>query len=168
MPTLEWTDQLLLDVPEMDAVHRQFVDLLAIVEAAPDADLLAHWEKLIEHTQAHFDAEDRYMQATHFAAANCHTAQHHMVLQVLRKGLAMGQAGDLTPIREMTRELCVWFVQHTDTMDTALAGHLQKVGYSPGSGKIAHPEHLPQAPITGCGSAACTPPAPASAQTEAA
>ena len=36
MPNLEWSDALALDLPAMDDTHREFVDLLAAVNAAPD------------------------------------------------------------------------------------------------------------------------------------
>ena len=103
MPTLTWSDDLNLGVAAMDATHTEFVDLLAQAEASSDADLLQHWATLVAHTQVHFDNEDRYMVATHFAASNCHSTHHHMVLKVMRDGLRMGQAGDLAAIRQMTR-----------------------------------------------------------------
>ena len=164
MPTLAWTDELLLGVPAMDQTHEEFVALLATVEAAPDAALVSEWATLVEHTQAHFDREDGYMRATGFAAGNCHSTQHQMVLDVLRQGLAQGQAGDLAPIRQMTRELATWFVHHADTMDAALAAHLQQLGFDPASGTLAHGHALPAEAIHGCGGASCSPASGAAAQ----
>jgi hypothetical protein len=60
---------LILDFPVMDAVHEEFVTLLAQVEAAGDEQLCALWDELIAHTQQHFDQEDRWMQTTGFATA---------------------------------------------------------------------------------------------------
>lgn len=157
MPTLNWSPDFALGVAEMDATHHEFVDLLAEVEAADDAALIARWQALVEHTQVHFDNEDRWMLATRFAAGNCHTTHHKMVLDVLRQGLAMGQAGDLAPIRQMARELTTWFPQHADSMDAALAMHLQRVGFDPASGRMAHPDALPAEVIHGCGGDSCTP-----------
>ncbi len=34
LPTLTWSDELVLQQPRMDATHREFVDLLAALEAA--------------------------------------------------------------------------------------------------------------------------------------
>ncbi|MDO5087296.1 MAG: hemerythrin domain-containing protein [Comamonadaceae bacterium] len=157
MPTLIWSDALSVGVAPMDATHQEFIALLAEAEAASDADLLPRWQALVMHTQAHFDAEDRYMRDTRFFAENCHTTHHKAVLDVLRHGLARGQAGDLAPIRQMTRELATWFVHHADTMDAALAGHLQRVGYDPATGQIAYPEHLPPQAIAGCDGSDRTP-----------
>ena len=157
MPTLTWCDDFVLDVAEMDQTHREFVDLLAAVEAAPEAELLARWQALTEHTQAHFDAEDRAMQASGFFATNCHTTHHAQVMEALRAGIELARRGDLAPIRQMTRELTVWFPHHASTMDTALAGHLQRVGYQFADGSVSRPEALPSEAITGCGGACSTP-----------
>ena len=157
MPTLVWSDELTLGVPAMDDTHREFIALLAAAETAPDDALPARWAALVGHTQQHFDNEDRYMLATHFAATNCHTTHHKAVLDVMREGLALGEAGDLAPMRQMARELATWFVHHADSMDAALAMHLQRVGFDPATGTIAHADALPAEVIHGCGGATCTP-----------
>jgi hemerythrin-like metal-binding protein len=156
MPTLAWSPELMLGVPAMDATHEEFVALLATVEQAPDAALVSAWATLVEHTVQHFGHEDHYMRTTGFAATNCHTTHHAMVLDVMRQGLAMGRAGDLAPIRQMARELATWFVHHADTMDAALAMHLQRVGFDPASDRVAHPHALPVEAIHGCGGATCS------------
>ena len=86
MAHLEWSDALSLDLPLMDDTHREFVDLLASVQRSPDDQLPHAWQKLIDHTDEHFGQEDRWMLATRFAAANCHSMQHKVVLQVMREG----------------------------------------------------------------------------------
>lgn len=155
MTTLEWSDALALGLPGMDQTHREFVDLLAAVAAAADDQLVSRWSTLIDHTDDHFSREDAWMRSTRFSSTNCHSVQHQVVLQVMREGLASGRAGDLDTIRRMSRELATWFVQHAQTMDAALALHLRRVGHDPATGLVTMPEALPQAPIQGCGSAAC-------------
>ena len=133
MPTLNWSDDLNLGVAAMDAVHQEFVALLAEVEDAADAQLLPLWRRLVEHTQSHFGAEDRYMAATDFFATHCHTTHHEMVLRVMRDGLEKGNPAQL---RQLAHELAAWFTHHADTMDTALAGHLLRVGFDPARGAV--------------------------------
>lgn len=159
MPQLEWSDALVLEMPAMDETHREFVDLLAQVEAAPDDGLLAQWRSLVEHTDAHFGREDQWMQETRFASSNCHSVQHKVVLQVMREGLTRGEAGDLGLVRQMAQELAVWFPQHAQSMDAALALHLRRAGYDPETGEMLHPQALPQEMIHGCGGASCLDPA---------
>lgn len=157
MPALEWSDALALDLALMDDTHREFVDLLARVEQADDARLLDAWRALVDHTQLHFDQEDRWMRETRFASGNCHSVQHQVVLQVMREGLARAEQGQPEVPRAMARELAAWFPQHAQSMDAALALHLRRVGHDPATGHIAHPDALPRHEISGCGGVSCTP-----------
>lgn len=156
MPNLEWSDALALDLPAMDDTHREFVDLLARVEAATDDALLSHWRTLVEHTDEHFGREDQWMQATRFSSSNCHSVQHQVVLQVMREGITRAEAGDLGAVRQMSRELAIWFPQHAQSMDAALALHLRSIGYDPVTGIVAMPDALPHTIIHGCGGATCS------------
>lgn len=155
-PTLEWSEALQLELPQMDETHREFVDLLAVVQAAADADLLTHWNTLLAHTVEHFGQEDRWMRETGYASGNCHAVQHQVVLQVMREGATRAAEGDLPLLRLIAGELAQWFPQHAQSMDAGLALHLRSVGHDPATGRIARPDALPQAEITGCGSLACS------------
>lgn len=151
MTVLEWSDALSLDLPLMDDTHREFVDLLAQAVLADDARLLAQWNALIEHTQDHFDREDRWMTDTRFSSSNCHATQHKVVLAVMREGAKRGANGDLALVRELAKELGLWFPQHAQSMDAALALHVRRVGYDAATGQVTMPEALPPEEIHGCG-----------------
>ncbi len=167
MPTLQWSEALAMDLPFMDDTHHEFVELLGAVEEAPESNLIAAWRALVEHTQEHFDAEDKWMQDTHFASTNCHSTQHKVVLQVLREGLSMGEKGDLAPIRQMAHELAAWFPQHAQSMDAALAIHMRRVGYDATTGVVMVPHALPSELIQGCAGESCSEPAQTAATPEA-
>lgn len=126
MNTVEWSDALLLDFEPMDKVHREFVDLLAMAQNAPDNALPQAWSAVLDHTVHHFGREDEWMRKTRFASADNHMLQHRVVLNVLREGLAMARAGDLAPVREMAGELAAWFAKHTQLLDAALALHMRR------------------------------------------
>lgn len=153
MATLEWSETLALGVPTMDATHQEFVELLAAVEFAPDAALLAAWQALVEHTEGHFAQEDRWMRSTGFAADNCHSLQHRVILEVMRDGAARAAEGELHVVRGMAGELATWFTHHAQTMDAALAQHLAAVDFDTDSAGVGAPQALPAAPIHGCGGA---------------
>lgn len=158
MPMLEWTDALSLDLPLMDDTHREFVDLLAQLEQASDAELMPAWQALIDHTDAHFGQEDRWMTATRFASGNCHAVQHKVVLQTLREAGRVVVEGTepKSILRRLTHELAVWFPQHAQSMDAALALHLRRVGFDPLTGVVNTPEALPAEMIEGCGGHSCS------------
>lgn len=157
MSRLEWSDALSLDLPLMDDTHREFVDLLATVESAADDAVIPAWRTLVDHTQVHFDQEDRWMRETRFAAGNCHSVQHKVVLDVMREGLTRAEGGDIELLRMMAGELALWFPQHAQSMDAGLALHLRRCGHDPVTGQVLNPDALPGGEISGCGSVACTP-----------
>lgn len=155
MSRLVWSEALSLSMPVMDVTHQEFVDLLAAVQDAGDAQLLTRWDLLVAHTEDHFQREDRWMRETGFAADNCHSMQHAVVLQVLREGADRARQGELHVLRQMAADLALWFPQHAQTMDAGLALHLKSVGHDPQTGERAEPAALPAQPLTGCGSARC-------------
>ena len=79
-----------------------------------------------------------------------------------------GAQGDLRVLRTMAEELTVWFPQHTDSMDAALAAHLRRVGFDPATGVVHQPAALPAEPIHGCGGACSSGEAEAEREAEAA
>ena len=154
--TVKWSDALCLELDFMDDTHREFIDLLAAIEIADDDQVVTRFAEMVLHTEGHFGAEDQWMKDTHFSSGNCHTMQHDVVLQVLREGLRRGEGGDLTLLRDLARELGVWFTQHAQSMDAALALHLRGVGYDAATGQVLRPEALPIDAISGCGGGSCS------------
>lgn len=156
MSTLQWSESLALGLEFMDVTHQEFVQLLAEVVEASDAELPAAWKILIDHTDDHFGREDAWMRDTRFSSTNCHTTQHSVVLQVMREGARRAEFGELDVVRQMARELGIWFPQHAQSMDAALALHLRGVGYNATTGTVLKPEALPQEMIHGCGGDTCS------------
>jgi len=152
---LQWSEALSLDMPLMDGTHQEFVDLLAAVVESPDDTLLSRWAALIHHTDAHFGQEDRWMVDTGFAAENCHSTQHKIILEVMREGGKRGLTGELAVVRQMAYELGLWFPQHAQAMDASLALHLRSAGYDPVTGAITQPKAVPMEKIQGCGGSTC-------------
>ena len=124
---LSWSDALVLGYEPMDAVHREFVELLGEVQQAADDGLLVALRKLLDHLQSHFDAEDELMRAHDFPPRDCHIDEHaavlrsaHEVMQILEEG-----AGH-DVVRGFAAELARWFPGHTDYLDSALAHWMVK------------------------------------------
>ena len=159
MTTLTWSETLALDHPQMDRTHEEFVDLLATAAAAlpgPDAPLLQAFDALIAHTVEHFAQEERWMAATGFAPENCHAFQHQAVLGVMSECAKRAREGaDFEPLRLAVDELAIWFPQHAQMMDAALAQHLASVGFDPATGQCATPPQQAEA-LTGCGGQSCS------------
>ena len=145
-----------VDMAQMDATHQESVQLLQAVQGADDARLMAAWERLLAHTEAHFAEEDRWMQATRFAAGNCHSQQHQQVLNIMRDGTERARKGRLVELRLMAAELAVWLPQHIDAMDAGLVEHFKEVGFDPVTEQVTKPEALPQYVVSSCSVDPCS------------
>ena len=141
---MPWKPTLALDMPVMDETHEKFIELLAAALEAPDDTLLSRWAELIDHTQEHFDREDQWMEATGFAASNCHATQHDIILQVMREGGKRELQGELDLVPQMAHELGLWFANHVQSMDAGLALHLRSAGFDPVTGALSQPAALPE------------------------
>jgi hemerythrin len=143
MAALTWNDALALQQPQMDQTHREFVDLLAAVEAAlaqPPAQLQAAYTRFVAHTEAHFEQEERWMVALGFAPQNCHSVQHAQVLQLLHEMARRLQTqAEPAPMHLLVPGLAEWFPVHAQSMDAALAQTMAEQGFDPVTGIAAQP-----------------------------
>jgi hemerythrin len=115
-----------LGVADMDATHREFVDLSYALLVASDEDFPALFARLHEHTRAHFEHEGKLMKQCRFPATGEHNSEHLRVLGELAyfaRGVAAGRLG---MARNYVRNLPAWFDTHLATMDAALAGCLKR------------------------------------------
>ena len=155
-PSLVWSEELVLGLPAIDQTHVEFVELLAAAEMADDDQLLQRLQALTDHTVDHFGREDQWMAATAFGPVNCHGMQHRVVLQTLDELLRRGrEEGDLALVRSILPELGKWFAQHAQTMDAALAWHLDQVGFDESTGQMSRPPSTEAPAESGCGSSSC-------------
>ena len=152
-PTLTWSDDLVMNMDKMDQTHREFVDLLAATELAPEDKLIASFIELIAHTDEHFSGENQWMQDVSFGPGGCHTDEHDMILKVMREALRRGQEdGNLQMVRQLTGELAVWFDGHAKSMDAVLAMFLKEVAYDPVTRIVHKLQVLPEGVAAGeCG-----------------
>jgi len=152
-PTLTWSDDLVMNMDKMDQTHREFVDLLAATELAPDDQIIASFKTLIAHTEEHFSGENQWMQDVSFGPGGCHTDEHDMILKVMHEALRRGeQDGNFKLVRQLTGELAVWFDGHAKSMDAVLAMFLKEVQYDTETRIVHKPQVLPEGVAAGeCG-----------------
>jgi hemerythrin len=130
-PTMlvEWTDDLVLGVEQMDATHREFVEQLNALGAAADEAMLAGLDAFIAHTVTHFEQEQRWMESLEFPPLHCHQDEHEGVLGIMREVRGMVAEGKFELGRVLVRELAPWFTNHAATMDTMLALFIKAKGF---------------------------------------
>jgi hemerythrin-like metal-binding protein len=113
-----------LGLAQMDKTHAEFVDLINRLGRAEKAEFVSLFPTLIEHTRAHFDAEQLMMESSRFPATGEHRSEHQRVMGELNRFGEKVAAGSTALGRAYIREqLPQWFELHTLTMDSALAVH---------------------------------------------
>ena len=120
-PPTSWHDDLKLGYGPIDHIHAEFVVLVDVLLAAPDAGVAAALAAVHVHSREHFASEEQWMQETDFPARACHADEHAAVLQSM-EGVARRVAdGDCEAGRHLARALADWFPGHTEYLDSALA-----------------------------------------------
>ncbi len=121
-----WSDHYLLGFSEMDATHREFVELVSALQNAADSDFLAALDLFIGHAESHFGAEDKWMTETGFPPADCHIDEHAAVLKSAYEVRERVVLEDYSVGRSFAAELQRWFPGHADYLDSALAAWMVK------------------------------------------
>lgn len=124
---MRWRDDYLLGYAAMDATHQEFVQCVAALQTAADAELPARLAEFAQHAEAHFGQEEQWMRTTGFPAAQCHADEHAAVLGSVREVQALLQLGAAQQVvRDLTQALADWFPGHADYMDAALSHWMSK------------------------------------------
>ena len=126
---ITWTDAFTLGYGPIDAVHQEFVDLVAQLQTAPETDLPRCLDVFAAHAQAHFDLENGLMRDTEFPARDCHIDEHAAVLRSVHEVREVLAQGDVANCRRLADELARWFPGHADYLDSALAAWMCKRHY---------------------------------------
>jgi hemerythrin-like metal-binding protein len=118
-----------LGVAAMDATHEEFIRLAGLVAEVGDEGLADAFDRLLAHTQGHFDDESRHMRACGFGALAEHEAEHRRVLAELRQMRRLIDSGKPRLARIYVKDgVPDWFRNHLATMDAALAACLKRSG----------------------------------------
>lgn len=93
------------------------------------SEKLMYW---LEHTQAHFDRENKLMMDTSFPAFSVHSKEHETALTLMETVITSWQENrDIERLQDYVFNLWPnWFVTHVSTMDTVTAEFALMSGYS--------------------------------------
>jgi hemerythrin-like metal-binding protein len=114
---MEWKSAYELGVGFMDTTHKEFVALLdRTIVAEGETFFNGFWE-LIDHTRAHFDAENRAMTEINHVSRREHIDEHEKLLSEMN--FFVGKP--LMAKNYVASRLPEWFELHAASMDAALA-----------------------------------------------
>ena len=137
MSVMEWNESLVLGQGLMDETHREFIELLNRVAAAPDQEMLAVLDEFIRHTEAHFAQEQLWMEQITYPPLTCHVREHDGVLETAREVRRRVAAGETRFGQVLARAVAEWFSNHAASMDNVLAMYMKEVGYEPEETAVA-------------------------------
>ena len=111
--------------------HTHFAELLNALldlldDQAPEAEIDAQLQRLQQHLQRQFAAEEEAMQAAGFPAAAAHKKHHDHALNKLAQRVAQWRKGhDRRVLLDyLENELAEWFVSHVNIRDFVTARHI--------------------------------------------
>ncbi|MGH8631858.1 MAG: hemerythrin domain-containing protein [Burkholderiales bacterium] len=133
---LEWSDSLAVGEPLIDDTHREFVERVNALARADEAGALRAVDAFLQHSEAHFGQESRWMKELGYSAAQCHDDEHSTVLAVAREVRRRVAAGEGGPelVQFLAAAVAEWFANHAASMDTVLTLYMKERGYTPTTG----------------------------------
>lgn len=109
----------------IDRDHDEFIALLNQLDSASNADFPALFQQLQEHTERHFDRENKLMLQYAYPGKIEHKSEHLRVLGEFKQFKTRVDKGMIVFGRSFVRErLPQWFGLHVTTMDSALVVHM--------------------------------------------
>lgn len=125
MQNLKWSPEMVLGVPNIDALHQSFVEILAKLNTASDEQFAHQYNALVANMERDFYEEELQMEEIAFPALQSHREQHARVLSAMHHAQGHVMCGDIAAGRDVIALLPQWFTFHLSTMDAALAITIQ-------------------------------------------
>ena len=125
MQNLKWSPEMVLGVPNIDALHQSLIETLAGLSNAPDEHFAHQYNILVAKMERDFYEEEQQMEKIQFPALHVHREQHARVLSAMHHAQGHVMCGDIAAGRDVIALLPEWFTFHLSTMDAALAITIQ-------------------------------------------
>ena len=128
---LEWMDDFLIDIPDMDDQHKGLFRLANIIldkltQGAAQAETLKAMDDLLEATVEHFTFEERLLDAEVYPLHDVHRAQHVKLLQEIEQIRTRLQSGEVISCQEFHNFFLSWIVFHILNEDRKYAKFIEE------------------------------------------
>jgi hemerythrin-like metal-binding protein len=122
---IEWKEEYVLGVPEIDHEHREMIELInelhenmqAGGDEASVADFLG---ELFARISAHFALEEKLMREQEYDEYRDHKQDHEKLLDDIRDLMDDYEDGVYVDVEVFARRLDSWFSEHFRTRDARL------------------------------------------------
>lgn len=121
MVVLKWTDDMSLNIREIDDQHKKLIDMLNDFYNEMLADNKAAFAKLLkaisDYTVFHFKTEEKYFARFNYAESEEHIRQHNDFVAKINDLRERFNSGKLVLSFELTNFLKDWLVKHIKVED---------------------------------------------------
>ena len=116
------SDAYMLGNPDMDQNHSEFLAYITALKTVDKANFATLFIDFVEHTEAHFEQENEWMEASAFPAISEHRGEHQRVLAELRQFAERVKKGSQLFARAwVTEQAMEWFDNHLNSLLVSLA-----------------------------------------------
>ncbi|MGO8678160.1 MAG: bacteriohemerythrin [Limisphaerales bacterium] len=131
--SLQWKDEFLVSVPQVDLQHRKLIEMIGDLEAAmrvgKGKEILGKTlAGVVEYTQYHFSTEERLMADNPYPEGARHKDEHRKLIKTVgdfRTQFDQGAVALTVPVMTFLQD---WLVNHILHTDKAMGRHLTAAG----------------------------------------
>lgn len=131
MPTIAWSDDLMIDDSQIDFQHHQLIDTMGDLEealAAGDQQRVAEVAPFLRlYTQVHFADEERVLGLIGWPHLEQHRELHRGFCRRLDELEGAVQRGDLAAGTTLLGFLAAWLANHIRGADRAFAAEVKRL-----------------------------------------
>ncbi len=123
---IEWSDDLALNIPEMDDQHKQLVAILnqfydAVERGEREEGIQSLFEGADRYADYHLSSEEKFLESIQYPELEAHRSLHDAYRREYRALMERYQQGDRKAIRELTAFLLSWLYTHIQKADKKYA-----------------------------------------------
>ena len=131
MAIITWTEELSIDIPEIDDEHKHLIALInrlhdAMSQGRGKQNLLDIFTELFEYAKTHFTHEERLMAQANYRGLASHKREHDFFTRKVVELHKRFVAGELAITIEVLNFLKDWVVHHVRGMDKAYSPALRQ------------------------------------------
>lgn len=130
---IAWTQELYLDIPEIDEQHKRLIELIAefhnaIERGEREEGIRALFDGVDRYAAIHFAWEEAFLERIGYPDLPKHRETHKIYRQEYMMALERHQQGDPKAIRDLVAFLFSWLYTHIHKTDRRYADFYHQQG----------------------------------------
>ncbi|NPB08449.1 MAG: hemerythrin family protein [Aquificae bacterium] len=130
---VEWTPEMELGIPEIDAQHRKLVEMLnefyrELEEGHEEEAVRRFFGELGRYVEEHFRYEERFMEEIGFPELENHKKTHRLFEKLYKEDLEKYLRGEKRALRELVALTLSWLYTHIMKTDKKYVRYMKEKG----------------------------------------